>query len=144
MEASLDRERVRRCLDGLTQVQRSLSQRIDTSDKEARAGRWFLPLLVLAALVVVGTGLWLVLQYVNRWREDALGTVRGRWGAGPGKKVAVVGLGGLGHLAVKIAHALGAEVTVLSQSLKKMDDGLRLGAREYFATFVSDRTSRWR
>ncbi|MFE1309848.1 NAD(P)-dependent alcohol dehydrogenase [Streptomyces sp. NPDC058755] len=57
-----------------------------------------------------------------------------RWGAGPGKKVAVVGLGGLGHLAVKIAHALGAEVTVLSQSLKKMDDGLRLGAREYFAT----------
>ncbi|MFF5011714.1 NAD(P)-dependent alcohol dehydrogenase [Streptomyces sp. NPDC001165] len=57
-----------------------------------------------------------------------------RWGAGPGKQVAVVGLGGLGHLAVKIAHALGAEVTVLSQSLKKMDDGLRLGAREYFAT----------
>ncbi|MFE2099288.1 NAD(P)-dependent alcohol dehydrogenase [Streptomyces sp. NPDC059468] len=57
-----------------------------------------------------------------------------RWGAGPGKKAAVVGLGGLGHLAVKIGHALGAEVTVLSQSLKKMDDGLRLGAREYFAT----------
>src|SRR5262245_27695509 len=58
---------------GLTQVQRSLSQRIETSDKEARTGRWFLPVLVLAALVVVGTGLWLVLQYVNRWREDALG-----------------------------------------------------------------------
>ncbi|MGW0765470.1 NAD(P)-dependent alcohol dehydrogenase [Streptomyces sp. NPDC002676] len=57
-----------------------------------------------------------------------------RWGAGPGKKVAVVGLGGLGHMAVKIAHALGGEVTVLSQSLKKMDDGLRLGARQYFAT----------
>ncbi len=57
-----------------------------------------------------------------------------RWGAGPGKKVAVVGLGGLGHMAVKLAHAMGAEVTVLSQSLKKQEDGLRLGADDYFAT----------
>lgn len=57
-----------------------------------------------------------------------------RWGAGPGKKVAVVGLGGLGHMGVKIAHALGAEVTVLSQSLRKKDDGLRLGADHYHAT----------
>jgi alcohol dehydrogenase (NADP+) len=57
-----------------------------------------------------------------------------RWNAGPGKKVAIVGLGGLGHMAVKIAHALGAEVTVLSQSLKKQEDGLRLGADHYFAT----------
>ncbi|MHC6221152.1 NAD(P)-dependent alcohol dehydrogenase [Arthrobacter sp. MMS24-S77] len=56
------------------------------------------------------------------------------WGAGPGKKVAVVGLGGLGHMAVKLAHAMGADVTVLSQSLKKMEDGLRLGADQYFAT----------
>ena len=56
------------------------------------------------------------------------------WGAGPGKKVAIVGLGGLGHVAVKIAHAMGAEVTVLSQSLKKQEDGLRLGADHYFAT----------
>ncbi|HSO16260.1 MAG TPA: NAD(P)-dependent alcohol dehydrogenase [Arthrobacter sp.] len=56
------------------------------------------------------------------------------WGAGPGKKVAVVGLGGLGHVAVKIAHAMGAEVTVLSQSLKKQEDGLKLGADHYFAT----------
>src|SRR5919112_1463251 len=57
-----------------------------------------------------------------------------RRGAGPGKKVAVVGLGGLGHMAVKIAHAMGAEVTVLSQSLKKQEDGLRLGADHYYAT----------
>ncbi|OLL18782.1 MULTISPECIES: NAD(P)-dependent alcohol dehydrogenase [unclassified Rhodococcus (in: high G+C Gram-positive bacteria)] len=57
-----------------------------------------------------------------------------RWNAGPGKKVAIVGLGGLGHLAVKIAHALGAEVTVLSQSLKKQEDGVRLGADHYHAT----------
>ena len=60
-----------------------------------------------------------------------------RWGAGPGTKVAIVGLGGLGHMGVKIAHALGAEVTVLSQSLKKQEDGLRLGADHYYAT--SDR-----
>jgi uncharacterized zinc-type alcohol dehydrogenase-like protein len=57
------------------------------------------------------------------------------WNAGPGKRVAVIGLGGLGHMAVKLATAMGAEVTVLSQSLKKMEDGLRLGARHYYATF---------
>ena len=56
------------------------------------------------------------------------------WNAGPGTRVAVVGMGGLGHMAVKIAHALGAEVTVLSQSLSKKDDGLRLGADHSYAT----------
>jgi alcohol dehydrogenase (NADP+) len=56
------------------------------------------------------------------------------WKAGPGTRVAVVGLGGLGHMGVKLAHAMGAHVTVLSQSLKKMEDGLRLGADEYYAT----------
>jgi uncharacterized zinc-type alcohol dehydrogenase-like protein len=48
--------------------------------------------------------------------------------------VAVVGMGGLGHMAVKFAHAMGAEVTVLSQTLSKRDDGLRLGADHYYAT----------
>ncbi|PYI50862.1 NAD(P)-dependent alcohol dehydrogenase [Paenibacillus flagellatus] len=56
------------------------------------------------------------------------------WGAAPGKKIAVVGFGGLGHMAVKLAHAMGAEVTVLSQTLKKKEDGLRLGADHYYAT----------
>ncbi len=56
------------------------------------------------------------------------------WGAGEGSQVAVIGLGGLGHLGVKFAAALGAEVTVLSQSLSKQDDGLRMGAQHYFAT----------
>lgn len=56
------------------------------------------------------------------------------WGAGPGKKVAVIGLGGLGHMAVQIAHAMGAEVTVLSQTLNKKEDGLDLGADSYYAT----------
>ncbi|WP_348790204.1 NAD(P)-dependent alcohol dehydrogenase [Leifsonia sp. NPDC080035] len=56
------------------------------------------------------------------------------WNAGPGKKVAVVGLGGLGHLAVKLAAAMGADVTVLSQTLSKKEDGLRFGAKDYYAT----------
>ncbi|GFG49956.1 alcohol dehydrogenase [Mycolicibacterium agri] len=60
------------------------------------------------------------------------------WKAGPGTRVAVIGLGGLGHMAVKLAAAMGANVTVLSQSLKKMEDGLRLGADQYFATSDPD------
>jgi alcohol dehydrogenase (NADP+) len=60
------------------------------------------------------------------------------WNAGPGTRVAVIGLGGLGHMAVKLANAMGAEVTVLSQSLKKMEDGLRLGASHYYATSDPD------
>ena len=57
-----------------------------------------------------------------------------RWGAGPGRRVAVLGMGGLGHVAVKIAAAMGAEVTVLSQSLSKQEDGLAFGATDYWAT----------
>src|SRR3954465_15845291 len=56
------------------------------------------------------------------------------WNAGPGKHVGVVGLGGLSHMTVKLAKAMGAEVTVLSQSLRKQEDGLRLGADGYYAT----------
>jgi uncharacterized zinc-type alcohol dehydrogenase-like protein len=56
------------------------------------------------------------------------------WDAGPGKRVAIIGMGGLGHMGVKIAAAMGAEVTVLSQSLKKQEDALRFGAEHYYAT----------
>ncbi|PWE54392.1 hydroxyacid dehydrogenase [Metarhizobium album] len=56
------------------------------------------------------------------------------WNAGPGKKVAIVGMGGLGHMGVKLAAAMGADVTVLSQSLSKKDDGLKFGAKDYYAT----------
>jgi alcohol dehydrogenase (NADP+) len=56
------------------------------------------------------------------------------WNAGPGKRIAVIGLGGLGHMGVKLGAAMGADVTVLSQSLKKMEDGLRMGASHYYAT----------
>jgi uncharacterized zinc-type alcohol dehydrogenase-like protein len=56
------------------------------------------------------------------------------WKAGPGQRVAIVGLGGLGHMGVKIAHALGAEVTVLSHSPRKQADAKRLGADHFHAT----------
>jgi uncharacterized zinc-type alcohol dehydrogenase-like protein len=52
------------------------------------------------------------------------------WGVTKGKKVGVVGLGGLGHMAVKFAHALGAQTVVFTTSPNKKDDALRLGADE--------------
>ncbi len=52
------------------------------------------------------------------------------WGAAKGKKVGVVGLGGLGHMAVKFAHAFGAHVVVFTTSPNKKEDALRLGADE--------------
>jgi uncharacterized zinc-type alcohol dehydrogenase-like protein len=78
-----------------------------------------LPLEACAPLLCAGITLYSPLRY---------------WKAGPGKKVAIVGLGGLGHMGVKLAHALGAEVTVLSQTLKKQADGKRLGADHFYAT----------
>jgi uncharacterized zinc-type alcohol dehydrogenase-like protein len=56
------------------------------------------------------------------------------WQAGPGKTVGVIGLGGLGHMAVKIAKAMGAQVGVLSRSRNKEADARRLGADQYYAT----------
>ena len=56
------------------------------------------------------------------------------WNAGPGKKVAVMGLGGLGHMGVKFAHALGAEVTVLSHSGNKEADAKSMGADHFIVT----------
>ena len=56
------------------------------------------------------------------------------WKVGPGKKVAVMGLGGLGHMGVKFAVAMGAEVTVLSHSPNKKDDALAMGAHHFVAT----------
>ena len=61
-----------------------------------------------------------------------------RWGAGPGKKVAIAGLGGLGHMGVKIAAAMGAEVTVLSTSPSKEKDARGLGAHKFLVTKDAD------
>jgi uncharacterized zinc-type alcohol dehydrogenase-like protein len=54
-----------------------------------------------------------------------------RWGVGKGHRVAVVGLGGLGHMGVKLAAAMGAEVTLVSSSPSKRADAKRLGAHEF-------------
>jgi len=56
------------------------------------------------------------------------------WGAGPGKKVAIIGLGGLGHMGVQFAHAMGADVTVFSHSPTKESDAVALGADHFVAT----------
>lgn len=61
-----------------------------------------------------------------------------RWGVGPGKKVAVAGLGGLGHMGVKLAVAMGAEVTVLSTSPAKEADARALGATGFVNTKDAD------
>ena len=60
------------------------------------------------------------------------------WGVGSGSKVAVIGLGGLGHMAVKLAAALGAEVTVLSTSDRKKADAERMGARHFLINSDAD------
>jgi len=61
-----------------------------------------------------------------------------RLGAGPGKKVAIVGLGGLGHFAVMFAAALGAEVTLMSHSPDKKDDAMKMGAKHFIDTTQKD------
>jgi uncharacterized zinc-type alcohol dehydrogenase-like protein len=57
-----------------------------------------------------------------------------QWGCKPGVEVAVVGLGGLGHMAVKLAAAMGGHVTMLSTSAKKAEDAARLGAKDFALT----------
>lgn len=58
------------------------------------------------------------------------------WGVGPGKRVAVMGLGGLGHMGVKFASAMGAHVSVLSHSSHKREDALKMGADAFIDTSV--------
>jgi alcohol dehydrogenase (NADP+) len=53
-----------------------------------------------------------------------------RWNIGPGDKVGIVGLGGLGHMGIKLAHAFGAQVVLFTTSPHKAEDGKRLGADE--------------
>ena len=64
------------------------------------------------------------------------------WGVTKGKKVGVVGLGGLGHMAIKFAHALGAHVVVFTTSPSKKEDALRLGADEVIISRDTDQMSK--
>lgn len=65
------------------------------------------------------------------------------WGAGPSKKVGVLGIGGLGHLAIKIAKAMGAEVVVFTTSANKVEDAKRLGADEAVLSSDSEAMSKY-
>jgi len=60
------------------------------------------------------------------------------WGVTKGKKVGIVGMGGLGHMGLKFAHALGAHVVLFTTSLNKKDDALRLGADEVVVSRNAD------
>jgi len=61
-----------------------------------------------------------------------------RLGCGPGKKVAIIGVGGLGHFAIMFAKALGAEVYVISHSPSKKDDAIKMGAKEFIVNDKDD------
>jgi uncharacterized zinc-type alcohol dehydrogenase-like protein len=89
------------------------SERIVVSDKFVLKMPESLDLKGAAPLLCAGITTWSPLRH---------------WKVGPGSRVAVVGLGGLGHMALKLARALGADVTLFSRSPGKEDDALRLGA----------------
>lgn len=105
--------------DGKTQAQGGYSDRIVVKEGYVLRIPANLPLDAAAPLLCAGITLYSPLKH---------------WKTGPGKKVAILGMGGLGHVGVKIAHAMGAEVSVLSHSLSKEKDGLRFGAAHYYAT----------
>ncbi len=105
--------------DGKTATQGGYSDHIVVKEGYALSIPENLPLDAAAPLLCAGITLYSPLRH---------------WKAGPGKKVAIVGMGGLGHMGVKLAHAMGADVTVLSQTLSKKEDGLKLGADHYYAT----------
>jgi alcohol dehydrogenase (NADP+) len=107
--------------DGVTPTYGGYSERIVVNENYVLRIPDNLPLDAAAPLLCAGITLYSPLRH---------------WNAGPGKNVAIVGLGGLGHIGVKIAHALGADVTVLSQTLRKEADGRRLGADHFYA--ISD------
>ena len=61
-----------------------------------------------------------------------------KWGAGPGRRIGIVGLGGLGHMGVKFARAMGAHVVLFTTSAGKVADGMRLGAHEVVVSSDAD------
>jgi len=102
--------------DGVTPTQGGYSERIVVSENFVLRIPDELPLDAAAPLLCAGITTYSPLRH---------------WHAGPGGKVAVLGLGGLGHMAVKLAHAMRAEVSVLSHSPAKAGDARRLGADEF-------------
>ena len=108
--------------DGKTQTQGGYSNKIVADENYVLRIPDNLPLDRAAPLMCAGITLYSPLMH---WKAA-------------GKKVAIIGLGGLGHIGVKIAHTLGAEVTVLSHSLRKQEEGKRMGADNFYATSDPD------
>lgn len=106
-------------LDGKTQTQGGYSSHITVKEKYVLKIKKGLPLERVAPLLCAGITTYSPLK---------------RYGTKKGKKVGVVGLGGLGHMAVKIAKAMGAEVTVFSTSPHKERDAKKLGAKHFVVT----------
>lgn len=102
--------------DGKTPTYGGYSQRIVVDENYVLKIPAGLPLDAAAPLLCAGITCYSPLRYCQ---------------IKPGDKVAIVGLGGLGHMAVKLANAMGADVTVLSTSSKKKEDAFRLGAKNY-------------
>lgn len=65
-----------------------------------------------------------------------------QWKIGPGKKVGIIGLGGLGHMAIKLANAMGAEVILFTTSPNKREDALKLGAHEVIISKDSEQMAK--
>jgi uncharacterized zinc-type alcohol dehydrogenase-like protein len=106
-------------LDGKTPTQGGYSSHITVKDKYVLKVKKGLPLDRVAPLLCAGITTYSPLK---------------RYGTKKGKKVGVVGLGGLGHMAVKLAKAMGAEVTVFSTSPGKEQDSKKLGAKNFLLT----------
>lgn len=106
-------------LDGKTKTYGGYASHITVKDKYILKVKKGLPLDKVAPLLCAGITTYSPLK---------------RYKIGKGKKVGVVGLGGLGHMAVKIAKAMGAEVTVFSTSPAKESDAKRLGAKHFKVT----------
>lgn len=102
--------------DGKTPTYGGYSSHITVKDKYVLKIKKSLPLDAVAPLLCAGITTYSPLK---------------RYGVKKGTKVGIVGLGGLGHMAVKIAKAMGAEVTVFSTSVKKKSDASRLGAKHF-------------
>jgi len=105
--------------DGKTPTQGGYSNIIITNENYVLRLPENLPMDATAPLLCAGITLYSPLSH---------------WKAGPGKKIGIVGLGGLGHMGVKIAHAMGAEVSVLSHSAKKEADAKAMGADHFYNT----------
>jgi uncharacterized zinc-type alcohol dehydrogenase-like protein len=106
-------------LDGKTQTQGGYASHIIVKEKYVLKIKKGLPLERVAPLLCAGITTYSPLK---------------RHGAGKGKRIGVVGLGGLGHMAVKIAKAMGSEVVVFSTSPNKQADAKRLGAKHFVVT----------